>query len=103
MKKTDVEKAMRYFNAEIKLMKGGNMYSEPLPYIETALMACAKKLDELDREEHERKKAICYFEEEKERILRAPDLNGCEMTPEWEEELDMCNISIELLEEYGNE
>lgn len=103
MKRAELEKAVRYFNDQILLMKGGNVYSEPLPHMQVALVACCRALDELDRQEVEREKAIVYFRQEIERIERAPEVNGHGMTPEWAEEMSICNTAIEALEEMKNE
>ena len=103
MKRAELEKAVRYFNDQILLMKGGNVSSEPLPHMQAALVACCKALDELDRREVEREQAIVFFREEVERIERAPEINGHEMTPEWAEEISICKTAIEALEEMKNE
>lgn len=103
MKRAELEKAVRYFNDQILLMKGGNVYSEPLPHMQAALVACCRALDELDRQEVEREKAIVYFRQEVERIERAPEVNGHGMTPEWAEEMSICKTAIEALEEMKNE
>jgi len=103
MKRAELEKAVRYFNDQILLMKGGNVYSEPLPHMQAALVACCKALDELDRQDVEREKAIVFFREEVKRYENAPAVNGHEMTPEWAEEMSICKTAIEALEEMRNE
>ena len=103
MKRADLEKAVRYFNDQILLMKGGNVYSEPLPHMQAALVACCKALDELDRREAEREKAIVFFREEVKRYESAPAINGHEMTPEWAEEISICKTAIDALEGMKNE
>ena len=103
MKRAELEKAVRYFNDQILLMKSGNVYSEPLPHMQAALVACCKALDELDRQDVEREKAIVFFREEVKRYESAPFINGHEMTPEWAEEISICKTAIEALEEMKNE
>ena len=103
MKRAELEKAVRYFNDQILLMKSGNIYSEPLPHMQAALVACCKALDELDRQDVEREKAIVFFREEVKRYESAPNINGHEMTPEWAEEMSICKTAIEALEEMRNE
>lgn len=103
MKRAELEKAVRYLNDQILLMKGGNIYSEPLPHMQAALVACCRALDELDRREAEREKAVVFFQQEVERLESAPFINGHEMTPEWKEEISICKTAIEALEEMKNE
>lgn len=103
MKRAELEKAMRYFSDLCLVMQGGNFYSEPLPYMQAALSACCERLDALDKKDRERLKAVQFFKEEIERLNRAPEINGCEMTPEWKEDIRMCEIAIELLEDVKNE
>lgn len=103
MKRAELEKAVRYFNDQILLMKGGNVYSEPLPHMQAALVACCRALDELDRQDVEREKAIVFFREEVKRYESAPAINGHDMTPEWAEEMNICKTAIEALEEMKDE
>lgn len=103
MKRAELEKAVWYFNDQILLMKGGNVYSEPLPHMQAALVACCRALDELDRQQVEREKAIVFFREEVKRYESAPAVNGHEMTTEWAEEMSICKTAIEALEEMKNE
>lgn len=98
MRRSDVESAFKYFNDELKTAS-----KEDFPHVARAFQACAKKLDEMDKEERKRMKAIAFFEEEGQRLLRAPEVNGCDMKPEWEERIEMCHIAIAVLEEYRNE
>ena len=42
-------------------------------------------------------KAINFFEEEIVRLRKAPEINGCEMTPEWKEMLQIYNTAVEAL------
>ena len=42
-------------------------------------------------------KAIKFFEEEIVRLRKAPEINGCEMTPEWNEMLQIYNTAVEAL------
>lgn len=42
-------------------------------------------------------KAIKFFEEEIVRLRKAPEINGCEMTPEWIEQLQIYNTALEAL------
>ena len=42
-------------------------------------------------------KAIKFFEEEIVRLRKAPEINGCEMTPEWKEMLQIYNTAVEAL------
>lgn len=43
------------------------------------------------------KRAIEWLEEEKCRCLRAPALNNCEMTEEWKNTIEMCDVAIQAL------
>ncbi len=43
-------------------------------------------------------KAIKFFKEEIIRLRKAPEINGCEMTPEWLEMLQIYNTAVEALE-----
>lgn len=42
-------------------------------------------------------KAIKFFEEEIIRLRKAPEINGCEMTPEWAENLQICHVALRAL------
>ncbi len=42
-------------------------------------------------------KAIKFFEEEIVRLRKAPEINGCEMTPEWKEMLQIYNTAVQAL------
>ena len=48
--------------------------------------------------ERRRQQAILWLREEADRCRRAPDLNGCQMQPQWQEVLDVCETAIEALE-----
>ena len=43
-------------------------------------------------------KAIKFFDEEIARLNHAPELNGCEMTDEWKEQLEICGLAKSALE-----
>lgn len=43
-------------------------------------------------------KAIKFFDEEIERLERAPIINGCEMTDDWKEQLEICKLAKSALE-----
>lgn len=43
-------------------------------------------------------KAIKFFDEEITRLNNAPNLNGCEMTDEWREQLEICKLAKAALE-----
>ena len=43
-------------------------------------------------------KALNFFKEEIIRLRKAPEINGCEMTPEWLEMLQIYNTAVEALE-----
>lgn len=38
-------------------------------------------------------KVVKFFEEEIQRLENAPKINGCEMTDEWKEQLEICKIA----------
>lgn len=42
--------------------------------------------------------AIKYFEDEIFMLENAPNLNGCEMTDEWREQLEICKMAKQALE-----
>ena len=44
------------------------------------------------------KKAIKFFEEEITRLENAPKINGCEMTDEWAEQIEICKTAKSALE-----
>lgn len=44
------------------------------------------------------KKAIKFFEEEITRLKNAPKINGCEMTEEWAEQIEICKIAKSAIE-----
>lgn len=44
------------------------------------------------------KKAIKFFEEEITRLENAPKINGCEMTDEWKEQLEICKTAKSAIE-----
>lgn len=46
-----------------------------------------------------REEVIKLLQEELERCQRAPELNGCEMKPEWQRTMDVCSIAIEAIRE----
>ena len=48
-------------------------------------------------------KAIKFFKEEIVRCKNAPKLNGCEMTEEWKETIEICETAIEALERRGED
>lgn len=103
MKREEIEKAFKYFGEQVKFENSPYGNKEVLPFMQEALNACAVKLDELDKKERNRLKAIVFFKEESDRLERAPEINGCAMTPEWAESLRMCEIAIALLEECKDE
>lgn len=43
-------------------------------------------------------KAIKFFDEEIERLERVPIINGCEMTDDWKEQLEICKLAKSALE-----
>jgi hypothetical protein len=45
-----------------------------------------------------RQQAIKYFEDEILMLENAPNLNGCEMTDEWREQLEICKMAKQALE-----
>ena len=47
----------------------------------------------------EKEEAVRLLQEELERCQRAPELNGCEMKPEWKRTMDVCRIAIEAIRE----
>lgn len=103
MKRAEIERAFKFFTDQVKLSGGPFGNKEVYPHNVMAMDACAKKLDELDKKERDRLKAISFFQEEIDRIERAPAINGCAMTPEWKEEMRMCEVAVALLEECKNE
>lgn len=103
MKRREIEDAFKFFSDEVKLSGGPYGNKEVFLFMTAALEACAAKLDELDRQERHRIKTITFFKEEIARYERAPEINGCAMTPEWEEAKRMCEIAVMLLEEQENE
>lgn len=48
------------------------------------------------------KRAITWIEREINYIKNAPRINGCEMTDEWQEELDVMETALIALKEYSN-
>jgi hypothetical protein len=44
------------------------------------------------------KKAIKFFEEEITRLENAPKINGCEMTDEWAEQIEICKTAKSAIE-----
>ena len=46
-----------------------------------------------------REEVIKLLQEEVERCQRAPELNGCEMKPEWQQTMDVCQIAIDAIRE----
>ena len=42
-------------------------------------------------------KAIKFFEEEIIRLRKAPEINGCEMTEEWQERIHIFSTALEAL------
>ena len=48
--------------------------------------------------EYRRQQALEFFREEADSCRRAPEINGCPMTPEWQRILDACLTAIEALE-----
>lgn len=47
----------------------------------------------------EKEEAVRLLLEEMERCQRAPELNGCEMKPEWQRTMDVCRVAVEALRE----
>lgn len=48
--------------------------------------------------EYKRQQALEFLREEADSCRRAPEINGCPMTPEWQRILDVCRTAIEALE-----
>lgn len=46
-----------------------------------------------------REEVIKLLQEELERYQRAPELNGCEMKPEWQKTMDVCRVAVEAIRE----
>lgn len=46
-----------------------------------------------------REEVIKLLQEELERCQRAPELNGCEMKPEWQRTMDVCRVAVEAIRE----
>lgn len=44
------------------------------------------------------KKAIKFFDEEITRLENAPKINGCEMTDEWAEQIEICKTAKSAIE-----
>ena len=51
--------------------------------------------------EYRRQEAIKWLRAERDSYRRAPDLNGCQMQPQWQEALDVCETAREVLEAVG--
>lgn len=51
--------------------------------------------------EYRRQQALAWLRAEAESCRRAPDLNGCQMRPQWQEVIDVCETAIEALEAVG--
>lgn len=98
MNRKEIEAAFRFFTDETKKAD-----STTFKFVARAEEACARKLDQMDKRERERKKAIAYFNEEIKRLERAPEENRCVMKEEWAERIRMCEIAVALLEEEENE
>lgn len=47
----------------------------------------------------EKEEAVRLLLEEMERCQRAPELNGCEMKPEWQRTMDVCLVAVEAIRE----
>ena len=47
----------------------------------------------------EKEEAVRLLLEEMERCKRAPELNGCEMKPEWQRTMDVCRVAVEAIRE----
>lgn len=43
--------------------------------------------------------AVAWIDEEIMRLKRAPDMNGCSMTPEWQEQLEIMELARTALTE----
>ena len=48
-------------------------------------------------------KAIEWFKREIQYIKAAPALNGCKMTEEWKEQLEVCETALEALKDRRRE
>lgn len=48
----------------------------------------------------QREKAIAWLKEEIRSLERAPELNGCPMTPEWSEQLDIMRTCLEAVQDH---
>ena len=47
-----------------------------------------------------REKAIAWIKEEIRSLERAPELNGCHMTPEWAAQLDIMRTCLEAVQDH---
>lgn len=103
MNRKSVEEAFKYFAEETRKAAGPYGDLAVYPHMQLACEACAARLDKYEQENRARQEAIQFFREEADRYRRAPEINGCPMTPEWERGLTMCVIAIGLLEEENNE
>lgn len=50
-----------------------------------------------------REKAIAWIKEEIRSLELAPQLNGCPMTPEWSEQLDIMRTCLEAVSDYHHD
>ena len=50
-----------------------------------------------------REKAIHWLEWELRSLRRAPEINGCPMTPEWAEQISVLETCLEAVRGYGND
>ena len=71
---------------------------ERTPHDITAACAVARWLDDMDRTAIDCDRAIAHYTEEIERLKRAPQVNDCEMLPQWESAINNCEIYIEAIE-----
>ena len=93
MKRRSVEAAWHFFAKEKSATEHDNV----------AMLDVARRLDRMDRENHERRRAIAHFTEEIERLKRAPEVNQCEMKEEWTKAIEVYQTAIEIMEEAIDE
>lgn len=48
-------------------------------------------------------RAMEFFKDEIRRLELAPDINGCEMTDDWREQMSVCKTALIALERYAKE
>ncbi len=108
MNKYDYQKAIKFFSDEmhyLKLMpevhscKAKKEWQEQIDIYDTIIDAC-KVATILDNANYA--KAISFLKEEIERLKRAPKLNGCEMTEEWQKQLEICKAAVIACRKVSN-